>query len=410
MVKRSFSVSPAAVIVMFLLCQCCMMVSLEMAGDSKPFSTILQDGGRCRGGGSVVVTPVIDKLVHAQQDSLPAASAEMTTDELRAQAAQILSSVNLTCDDYDKLYSSSSNNKTTQIFYNRIGKAGSSTLMKLLQRSILKRARVSTTAPSILPVKLQSALLPSDRGSDEYMTRQGELELIQKIVGNPQINWMNQQSSSSNGTNHTHEESSEARGIFVYHTFFLNFTRYNLETPIYINLVRDPATRYASQFAFWKTLPDIGKLTQEHGATLDVCLRGQYIGCPPLNYQTSYFCGHEEACHDPPNDATFLQAVRHAVENYALIGTLERLEDFRRIFAHLFPTWLNPKRLPAWQNPTSHVKAVNKNPLKHVSSSDELRQVREANRYDVLLYEVIDKMLDQWMDVCGEKKEDDKSQ
>ena len=295
-----------------------------------------------------------------QQHSLmmerPVGLLGLDVDRLRAEANQIFAA---TADKLTCSYPSGSR----QIFYNRIGKAGSSTIMSLFKRSLHRNATI------------HDSLEPSDRGSDEFLTRQGELELIQKIVGNPEINFMD----------------STKRGIFVYHAFFLNFTRYGLSSPIYINLVREPAERYASQFAFWKTLPDIGKLTKKHGATLAVCLEGQHIGCPPLNYQTSYFCGHEAACQDPPTDASFLQAVRHAVENYAAVGTLEQLDDFKEQIDTMFPEWIDTKMRRLWYKNSAAVNA-NRQRHKHGRSETELDQIRAANMYDVLLHEIVEKI------------------
>ena len=39
----------------------------------------------------------------------------------------------------------------------------------------------------------------------------------------------------------------------VYHAFFVNFTRLGQPMPSYINLMREPTSRFVSQFEFWKT-------------------------------------------------------------------------------------------------------------------------------------------------------------
>eukprot|EP00977_Amphora_coffeiformis_P000752 scaffold162_cov176-Amphora_coffeaeformis.AAC.12 len=289
---------------------------------------------------------------------------------LRAEANQILADAEnkITC-----THATGPGDK--QIFYNRIGKAGSSALISLFKRSLQKN------------ITIHDSLTPSDRGSDEFLTRQGELELIQKIVGNPELSFMDH----------------AKRGFLVYHSFFLNFTRYGLSSPIFINMVREPAERYASQFAFWKTLPDIGKLTKEHGSTLGVCLGGQHIGCPPLNYQTSYFCGHEPACQDPPTDASFLQAVRHVVENYAAVGTLEKLDDLKEQIVTMFPEWIILKMHGHWHKKTEPAIAARYR-HKHGRSEMELDEIRAANVYDVLLYEIVEKISDTRLASCRQQR------
>ena len=104
---------------------------------------------------------------------------------------------------------------SSQIFYNRIGKAGSESLSEFF-----KTAR----RPETRNVK---SLVPSDRGSDEFLSQSGELELMQKILGNEEVCWM----------------PSQGRSILTYHTFFVNFSRWGAEMPVYINLMREPAAR-----------------------------------------------------------------------------------------------------------------------------------------------------------------------
>ena len=314
-----------------------------------------------------------------QSSSLPqhaSAGTTMSMAELRAQAHAILAERKgkFPCDS-----AALAGPDNHQIFYNRIGKAGSSTISTLFQKTIYRRNGVQ------LHLHLDE---PSKRGSDEFMTQQGELELIQKIVGRPRHAWMDPSTHS----------------VFVYHAFFLNFTRYGLRLPMYINLLREPAERYVSQKAFWDTLPDIGPLTREHGATLEECLQqGQQhlIGCPPLNYQTSYLCGHELDCRDPPDDASFLQAVRHVVENYAVVGTLEQLNDFKEQIVTMFPEFISPQHRHLW-HPTSTTAAVNVNKHKHVNES-LLGSVRQANKYDAILYEIVQQISAQRLAACRRK-------
>lgn len=322
----------------------------------------------------------LEVVTKEKQETVDTVSTRVDVDKLRHEADKILAAFapNITCD-----YARGRGDR--QIFYNRIGKAGSSTMLALF----------GTTIDRSNGVKLVESLIPSDRGSDEFMTRQGELELIQKIVGNSRIAWMGGLGGDS---------SSSSRSIFVYHVFFLNFTRYNMPMPIYMNLMREPATRYASQYEFWKTLPDIGQLATRHGATMDVCLAGQSVGCPPLNYQTSYFCGHEVDCHDPPTDGSFLQAAKHVVQNYAVVGTLEKLDDFKEQCATLFPEWFAENKRRLWKQRDNAKQASNVNKQNKGRSRQELDAIRQANMYDVLLYELVQKISDLRLTACRKRQ------
>ena len=294
--------------------------------------------------------------------------AERNEENLRAAANKILQGSSIIC---RAGIEDAGNN---QIFYNRIGKAGSSTLEKFFREVLNLRGGVLYS----------DHLTPSDRGSDEYMTQSGELELAQKIMGNPYISWM-----------------GNKWGVFVYHTFFINFTKMDEPMPHYINIMRDPAKRYSSQYEFWKQLPDIGGLAAERGATLQKCLAGKGVGCPQLNYQTSYFCGHEPQCTDPPNDESFLLAAKHMVQNYAAIGTLERIDEFKSHLVDIFPTWFDPGKLYiAMEESEVH----NKNKHHHPRSSSEMKQIRDANNYDALLYELANKIFDQRLEECRKRR------
>ena len=380
-----------------------------------------------------------------QQAGADGASISASMDRLRAKAQQILAQANITCqltpsvdnntgrtnnDDDNDDSSRRHNWDTHSIFYNRIGKAGSSTLLSMFQSSVDKRHNVHV-------VEFE------DRGSDEFLTRQGELELLQKVVGGGKLplsffhdhHHNNNQndtnatattlpsiSNNTNVLNNNFPYQHARRTIFIFHSFFLNFTRYQLPQPIYMNLLRDPAARYASQYEFWKILPDIGPLVQHYAPTLEACLtstrrndddnnneatRVHIMGCPPLNYQTSYLCGHERDCHDPPTEASFLQAVRHVVHNYALVGTLERLGDFQeQVVAMLGHDWLSkPHGVRRWQRGLTR-KVINNNPQnRHQDRSDEeWTALREANMYDVLLYEIVQQISAQRLAVCRRQR------
>ena len=70
------------------------------------------------------------------------------------------------------------------------------------------------------------------------------------------------------------------------------------------------------------------------------CLGVRPVGCPPLNYMTSYFCGHSPECTDPPDDATFLLAAKHVLDDYSLGERTKPFSALARVFlAHLSPVF-----------------------------------------------------------------------
>lgn len=100
------------------------------------------------------------------------------------------------------------NPNATHLFYNRIGKAGSSSLVSYLAMTLPHGSDIIDSL--------------AGRGSDEFLSPQGELELAQKLMGAPEIAWMH----------------PGHRGLLIYHTFFIDFRRLGKAMPIYVNMVR----------------------------------------------------------------------------------------------------------------------------------------------------------------------------
>src|SRR5690606_32363686 len=97
----------------------------------------------------------------------------------------------------------------------------------------------------------------------------------------------------------------DKQNIMERHIHYINFTRNGFQQPDYINMMRDPASRYISQYYFWRGLQStFGKEVRELNYTVEDCLflsrYGEVYGCPRLNYQTTYFCGHDPICYDYP--------------------------------------------------------------------------------------------------------------
>ena len=130
------------------------------------------------------------------------------------------------------------------------------------------------------------------------------------------------------------------------------------------------------------------------------------MGCPPFNYQTSYLCGHHESiCHDPPTDESFLLAVQHVVHDYTLIGTLERIDDYKYQVATIFQEWLTSISLQlAWTNKGTTRKVNANKKRKDVSSQEEIQALQQANIYDVLLYEIVDQISTIRLQKCRERR------
>ena len=99
------------------------------------------------------------------------------------------------------------------LFFNRVAKVGSESLMELLEQLAARNnMKVISTSPVQLAVR----------------TRNPKQE-------REQINWL---------------ADLEAGTVYIEHCNWLNFTKYHLPKPIYINLVRDPVERVISWFFY----------------------------------------------------------------------------------------------------------------------------------------------------------------
>lgn len=133
--------------------------------------------------------------------------------------------------------------------------------------------------------------------------------------------------------------------VYVKHVCYTNFTRYNLPTPIYVNLVRDPIERVISWYYYVRApwyyverkqafpdlpLPDPRWLRKD----FETCvMRGDrectynygetHEGIGDHRRQSLFFCGHDQEC-TPFNTEGALERAKYAVESqYAVVGVLE---------------------------------------------------------------------------------------
>lgn len=168
---------------------------------------------------------------------------------------------------------------TTQLIYNRIGKAGSST-MKHYFKSRSRKSR---------------GFVVNDVVSDnfEFVSAQGEMEIVQKLLGT-----------------HKWFRNSGQPTVHVAHMHHIDWGKYRVPgvEPTYINLMREPAKRWLSQFNFWRSLDDIGPTVRELGTDSPAgCFLGEapVVGCPPVNYMTLCVCVAHPT-HPPPRPYTSL--------------------------------------------------------------------------------------------------------
>jgi len=254
-----------------------------------------------------------------------------------------------------------------QIFYNRIGKAGSSSLLTWIATMIAEDDdtnyhRNDDTASERFTLEEETAFTRRFQG----LYRSGERNVIEK------------------------------------HTYWVDFHRNGIsDPPSYINMMRDPAQRWLSQYHFWRTLQGVfGREVRELGYSVEDCLRltkqDTTYTCPMANYQTLYLCGHDpDVCTSPVTEATYKRALHNLVMEYDIVGPLEALDMYRLLLARMYPSYFDEARIrPA----LPHAKNSGR---KDEATEEQLRLARELNKYDYKLYDVAVRLFRRKALACG---------
>ncbi|KAM7356283.1 heparan sulfate 2-O-sulfotransferase pipe [Cochliomyia hominivorax] len=144
------------------------------------------------------------------------------------------------------------------------------------------------------------------------------------------------------------------------HFNYINFRKYNLPQPIYINMVRDPVERVISWFYYRRapwTAVQTYKVTHKfrtmnfYKKTYEQCVRQKDPECVYMegaNFeqtlanhirQSLYFCGHDPVC-EPFNSYGALQKAKENVEHdFAVVGSWEDVNVTLRVLEHYVPKY-----------------------------------------------------------------------
>lgn len=249
----------------------------------------------------------------------------------------------------------------SQVVYNRVGKCGSRTVVLLL-RSLAERHHFT--------------LVSSDIHNKTRLTKNEQVDLMKNITSIPQPY------------------------LYTRHVHFLNFTRFHIEQPVYINIIRDPINRFLSNYFFrrfgdWRgeqnhLIRTPGMKDDERYLDINVCILENYPECsnPRLFYIVPYFCGQHPQCREPGVWA-LERAKQNVLENFLLVGILEELEDvlllLERLLPHYFTDVLTIYKSPAfWKmgNLTGTVR-------KHTPTPAALQVLYRRMRYEYDFYDFI---------------------
>ncbi|XP_038936988.1 uronyl 2-sulfotransferase isoform X3 [Rattus norvegicus] len=249
----------------------------------------------------------------------------------------------------------------SQVVYNRVGKCGSRTVVLLLR---------------ILSEKHGFKLVTSDIHNKTRLTKNEQMELIKNI------------------------STVEQPYLFTRHVHFLNFSRFGGDQPVYINIIRDPVSRFLSNYFFrrfgdWRgeqnhMIRTPSMRQEERYLDINECILENYPECsnPRLFYIIPYFCGQHPRCREP-GEWALERAKLNVNENFLLVGILEELEDvlllLERFLPHYFKGVLSIYKDPEHRKLGNMTVTVKKT----VPSPEAVQILYQRMRYEYEFYHYV---------------------
>ncbi|XP_039274825.2 uronyl 2-sulfotransferase-like [Styela clava] len=145
------------------------------------------------------------------------------------------------------------------------------------------------------------------------------------------------------------------------HIFHINFEEYNDKKPILINMVRDPIERFVSHFSYEKYGDVAMKISPSFPDREDIndCISKEIGVCQKENTMMFniglYFCGMSEDCLNVFSNKRVEIAKRNIDERYSFIGSAEEFGTSLQLLEKMFPEFFR-KSLHMWKG---HHRALN---------------------------------------------------
>ncbi|KAG5900428.1 hypothetical protein JTB14_029314 [Gonioctena quinquepunctata] len=261
--------------------------------------------------------------------------------------------------------------KTDVIFFNRVPKVGSQTLMELIRRLSIR---------------------------NDFGFHQDRVQRVETIRLSPE------DQAELAGLVSSYEPPS----VYIKHVCFTNISNFGLPEPIYINLVRDPVERVISWYYYIRApwyyverkiafpdipLPDPKWLKKDfEQCVLSGDRECRYMkgeireGIGDHRRQSMFFCGHHSDCL-PFNTKGALERAKRAVEqHFAVVGVLEELNTTLAVLENYVPRFFEGASDIYW-NEISRFNPINRNSFKPPVSEEVKNIVRGNFTKEIEFYE-----------------------
>lgn len=273
------------------------------------------------------------------------------------------------------------------LFYNRVPKCGSTTMLSLIQRM---KAR--------------------------HWGGKNEFNVENNIKPN-QLHYIKEEADQCEFTNELTERVNHGSSnlIYIRHLHFVDFGKFGQASPLYINVIRDPVEHFISNYYFMRNGFEINNrknltdeeierrkqwdhhellTTQERRENLTECIRQQRGQCKSgYSDMIPYFCGNEDYCRQRKQKA-LQQAKENILKHFTVVGVLERFDETLKLFEELLPSYFRGVQ-ESYKLRKELIVEKSKTADKKEESDEVKNYLRGKMAVEMELYEFVNKLMDE---------------